>query len=374
MTVPTNEIQQQPPPDPASQRYTRRARIPTLVWPLLALVIILCILWFSADRTQRLGSMISVADNAAPVMLLALGMTLVIATGGIDLSVGAIMALSSTVAALLITDHHRSVPLAVAAALGAGALAGAWNGFLVSILRIQPLVATLVLMFAGRGVAMLLSNGQHVRVNEPWFDFIGGGFLLGLPFSIWMVAGTLLAIALLTRRTAAGLFIESVGDNPTAARFAGVNEVGVKFSVYVVSGLCAAMAALIAASDIREADANNIGLKPSPAELDAILAVVMGGTALAGGRFSLIGSIIGAMIVQAVTTTILTRGVAVEMTQVVKAIVVVAVALLQSPRFIALIAAPFRRRGGAGSGSGGGGGGGGAGAGGAKVRKAAGTS
>jgi simple sugar transport system permease protein len=341
VTVPTDQIHQPPPSDAASQRYTRRSRIPTIVWPLLALVIILLILWFSADPTQRFGSMISVADNAAPVMLLALGMTLVIATGGIDLSVGAIMALSATVAALLITEHHVSVPLAVAAALGAGALAGAWNGFLVAILRIQPLVATLVLMFAGRGVAMLLSNGQHVRVNEPMFDFIGGGFFLGLPFSIWMVAGTLLAITLLTRRTAIGLFIESVGDNPTAARFAGVNEVGVKFSVYVVSGLCSAMAGLIAASDIREADANQIGLYK---ELDAILAVVIGGTALTGGRFSLIGSIIGAMIVQAVTTTILTRGVAVEMTQVVKAIVVVAVALLQSPRFIGLVAAPFRRK------------------------------
>jgi simple sugar transport system permease protein len=137
------------------------------------------------------------------------------------------------------------------------------------------------------------------------------------------------------------LFIESVGDNPTAARFAGVHEPMVKLSAYIVSGLCSALAGLIATSDIREADANHIGLY---VELDAILAVVIGGTALAGGRFSLVGSIIGALIVQAVTTTILTRGVRVEMTQVVKAVVVVAVALLQSPRFIALVIAPFRRR------------------------------
>jgi simple sugar transport system permease protein len=262
-------------------------------------------------------------------------------TGGIDLSVGAIMALAGTVAALLITEWDWAVPLAAAAALGAGALAGAWNGFLVAVFRIQPLVATLVLMVAGRGVAQLLSDGQQVNVNNDWFDFIGGGHVLRLPFSIWVWVTTLLAIVLLSRRTAIGLFIESVGDNATAARFAGVNEVAVKFSVYVVSGLCAAMAGVIAASDIRQSDANSIGLYR---ELDAILAVVIGGTALSGGRFSLVGSVIGALIVQAVSGTILTRGVKPEMTQVVKAIVVVVVALLQSPRFISMIAAPFRRR------------------------------
>ena len=358
MTVPNNEIRQ--PTDPATDaapaaaaaaaaaggRYTRRRfRLPAIIWPALALLLIVLLNWqlylnFSFADGKLRGSLIDVIDNAAPVMLLSLGMTLVIATGGIDLSVGAIMAFAGTVAALLISHFNWPVPLAVAAALAAGSLAGAWNGFLVAVLRIQPLVATLVLMVAGRGVAQLLSEGQHVRVDSAWFDFIGGGFLLGLPFSIWIVLVTLVAIVLLTRRTAAGLFIESVGDNPTAALFAGVNEVGVKFSVYVVSGLCSAMAGLIATSDIREADANQIGLYK---ELDAILAVVIGGTALSGGRFSLLGSIIGALIVQSVTTTILTRGVRVEMTQVVKAVVVVAVALLQSPRFLAMLAAPFKR-------------------------------
>ncbi|MEA2733629.1 MAG: galactofuranose transport system permease protein [Humisphaera sp.] len=346
MTVPTDPISTADPAasSSSSQRYTPRRRVPPIVWPLIALVLIFIILGFSVDPQHRMSSFISVVDNAAPVMLLALGMTLVIATGGIDLSVGAIMALSGMVAAMLITQRGWPVPLAVSAALTAGALAGAWNGFLVAVVRIPPLVATLVLMYAGRGVAMLLSQGQHVRVNSAWFDFIGGGFLLGLPFSIWIVIATLVAITLLTRRTAIGLFIESVGDNPIAARYAGVNAVGVKFSVYVVSGLCSAMAGLIAASDIREADANLIGLYK---ELDAILAVVIGGTSLAGGRFSLVGSIIGALIVQAVTTTILTRGVLPEMTQVVKAVVVIAVALLQSAPFVRMVSSPFLRRAGA---------------------------
>jgi simple sugar transport system permease protein len=330
----------------ADTRAGRPRRVPPIVWPIAALLTMLVLNIsvygrFTLQDGRLRGSLIDVIDNAAPVAIVSLGMTLVIATGGIDLSVGAIMAIAGTVAALLVRDG-QPIPLAVIAALGAGVVAGAWNGVLVAFLRVQPLVATLVLMVAGRGVAMLLSEGQHVRVNNPSFDFIGGGFLLGLPFSIAMTLTLLAVIALLTRRTAAGLFIESVGDNPTAARFAGVHEPMVKLWAYVASGFCSALAGLIATSDIREADANHIGLY---VELDAILAVVIGGTALVGGRFSLVGSIVGALIVQAVTTTILTRGVAVELTQVVKAVVVVAVALLQSPRFVALVTAPFRRRG-----------------------------
>ena len=342
--TPSAALASAPDPQEPFERYTRRRRVPPLVWPLLALAGILAILWFSAAPGHRLSSLIAVAENGAPVMLIAMGMTLVIATGGVDLSVGAIMALAGMVAALLITQFNWPVPLACAAALASGIIAGAWNGFLVAVLRIQPLVATLVLMVAGRGIAQLLSGGHHVRVTDPWFDFIGVGLILKLPFAIWICAAMLLAMIFLTRRTAAGLFIESVGDNPTAARYAGVHEVGVKFSVYIVSGFCAAIAGVIATSDIREADANNIGLKPSPAELDAILAVVIGGTALAGGRFFLLGSVVGALIVQAITTTILTRGIPSEMTQVVKAVVVVAVALLQSPRFIGMLKAPARAR------------------------------
>lgn len=339
------------PTQPISEtsRYTRARRIPALLWPLLGLGLILLLnasLFFHFEiRDGKLqGSFVDVVDNSAQVTLVALGMTLVIATGGIDLSVGAIMAISGTVAALLISEHGKSVPFAIAVAMASGLVAGAWNGMLVALLGVQPLVATLVLMIAGRGIAQLMSNGQHVPVNSPAFDFLGGGFLFGLPFSIWLSMGMLLLIAIAVRRTAAGLFVESVGDNPTAARFAGVNERGVKFSVYVISGFCSALAGLIYASDIREADAVHAGLY---IELDAILAVVIGGTALAGGRFSLSGSVIGALIVQAVTTTILTRGIQAEMTQVVKAVVVVAVALLQAPVFIAMITKPFRRRSGA---------------------------
>jgi simple sugar transport system permease protein len=316
-------------------RYTRQRKMPTILWPILALVTILA---FNAVRNRgffhievkngRLfGSLIDIPDRAAPVMLLAIGMTLVIATGGVDLSVGAIMAIAGSVSALMI-DREHAWPAAVWMAIWASLLAGVWNGLLVAWVNLQPIVATLILMVAGRGIAQLLTDGQIITVDQPAFNYIGGGFLFGLPFTISIVAAMLAITWFLTRRTAAGLFIESVGNNATASQYAGINARFVKVLVYTFSGLCAGLAGLIAASDIKAADANNAGLY---LELDAILAVVIGGTSLSGGRFLLAGSIIGALIVQSVTTTILTtRGIPPEANFVVKALVVIVVCLFQS--------------------------------------------
>jgi simple sugar transport system permease protein len=273
------------------------------------------------------GSLVDVLNRAAPVLLTALGMTLVIATGGIDLSVGAVIAVAGSVAALLITRAGLDTAAVVTTTLGVCLLAGAWNGVLVSLCRIQPIVATLVLMVAGRGIAQLLTGGQIITFTHPGFAFVGGGYLLGLPFTVTLVAVTFAATAALTRLTALGLFIESVGNNETASRYAGVNVRLVKLLVYAGCGLCAGTAGLVVAADIKAADANNAGLY---VELDAILAAVIGGTSLAGGRCSLLGTIVGALIIQTLTTTILTRGVPVEFTLVVKAVVVLTVCLLQS--------------------------------------------
>ena len=193
-------------------------------------------------------------------------------------------------------------------------------------------------MVAGRGVAQLLTEGQIITVEHTGFTFIAGGYFLGLPFPLTLVLLALLLTAVLTRKTAMGLFIESVGNSETASYFAGVNSRAVKLFVYAFCGLCAGLAGLIEASTIKAADANNAGLY---LELDAILAVVVGGTALTGGRFNLLGSLAGALIIQTLTTTILTRGVPVQHTLVVKAVVVLAVCLLQSEQFRARL---LRRR------------------------------
>jgi len=274
------------------------------------------------------GSLVDVFNRSSPVMLLALGMTLVIATGGVDLSVGAVMAIAGAVAAGLIRSG-QPVAFALAAALTAGLAAGLWNGALVGFLQIPPIVATLILMVSGRGLAQLLTGGQILTFENRPLEYLGNGAFLGLPFPITLVALTFLLLFVLTRRSAAGLFLEATGDNETASRYAGVNTRAVRLLAYGSCGVCAALAGLIVAANIKAADANNAGLY---LELDAILAVVVGGTALAGGRIFLIGSLVGAVLIQTLATTIITRNIPPTFTLVVKAAVIIAVCLLQSPR------------------------------------------
>ena len=221
-------------------------------------------------------------------------------------------------------------------------LAGLWIGILVAFVGIQPIIATLILMVAGRGIAQLITQGQIVVfIHEP-FQYLGSGFLCGIPFPIVLVAAVFVCTYVLTRKTGLGLFIEAIGANSTASRFMGIREKQIKLAVYMFCGLCAGIAGLIVCADIKAADANNAGLF---LELDAIAAVIIGGT-LWGGRFTLLGSIIGTLIIQSLTTTILTRGIAPEVTLVFKAVVIIAVALIQSEKFrVSFTAFSANRRG-----------------------------
>ena len=308
-----------------------------LKWPLIALALVLLFNLAFTPGFFRIeiknghlyGSLVDILNRGAPVMLLSLGMTLVIATGGVDLSVGAVMAMAGAVGAMQVNAGH-ALSTVLAASLGAALAAGLWNGLLVGAMKVPPIVATLVLMVSGRGIAQLLTDGQHIRFNHPQFEFIGRGHFLALPFSITIVLGVFLVLALFSSRTAAGLFIEATGDNEKASRYSGVQTRLVQFVVYGICGLCAGVAGLITTTNVQEADPSNTGVG---LELDAILATVIGGTALTGGRFYLGGSLIGAILLQAITTTILTRGVPVNWTLVVKAAVIIAVCLLQSEKF-----------------------------------------
>ncbi|WP_205746709.1 ABC transporter permease [Duganella callida] len=322
----------------------------SLFRPLAALAILLLIDLFMIPGFFHLelkdghlyGALIDIANRAAPLILAAIGMTLVIATRGIDISVGATVAISGTVAAMLIGGtmvmqngtpaYVANTPmwLALAAAMGAALVCGAWNGALVAGLGLQPIVATLILMVAGRGLAQLLTDGQIITVYYQPFFFIGSGYLLGLPFSLFIVAAVFIVTALMLRRTALGLFIQSVGINPVAARLAGIRTAVLIFLVYVFCSACAGVAGLMITSNIKSADANNAGLL---LELDAILAVTLGGTSLAGGKFSLAGSVVGALIIQTLTYTIYSIGLPPEVNMVVKSVVVFLVCVSQSPEF-----------------------------------------
>lgn len=306
-----------------------------MFWPvvgLIALVVLNVVLSPSFLRISVIdghlyGLPIDILNQGSRGMLLALGMTLVIATGGVDLSVGSIMAVAGAVAAVLLSQGNTPLPICLLAALGAGLAIGAANGLLVAWLGIQPIVATLIVMYAGRGAAQMVSNGEVVLIKNSAFEFLGNGFVFGIPFAPLLVVALYAVAYFALRRTAAGLFIEAVGDNETAGRFAGLSAARIKGLVYVVSGLCAAIAGLLATSNIRAADSYRVG---ENMELDAIFAVVVGGTALTGGRFLLAGAFIGALLLQTLTTTMYNLGIAPAVAPVPKAIVILVVCLLQS--------------------------------------------
>jgi galactofuranose transport system permease protein len=306
-----------------------------MMWPLLALgliwaaIVVLNPAFFSftVKDGRVLGGLVDILNRGAPIALIALGMSLVIATGGIDLSVGAVMAIAGAVAANLIFGSTLPVWMIIAAGLGTGLAAGLVNGVLVSGLGVQPIVATLILLVAGRGVAQLINDGQIITFQNESFAFLGVGNLLGLPTPVWLVAFLLVALLALTRKTALGLFIESVGANASASHYVGIPVRSVKLAVYGISGMCAALAGLVATADIQGADANNVGLW---IELDAILAVVIGGASLMGGRYSLVLALIGALIIQSLNTAIVLSGIPPKFNLVIKAAVIISVLLLQS--------------------------------------------
>ncbi|WP_035839413.1 ABC transporter permease [Kitasatospora azatica] len=325
-----------------------------LFWPvaLLAALLVTNVIYSPDFLSIRVrdghlyGSLIDIMRLGSPLLLVALGMTLVIATGGIDLSVGALVAISGAVACLNISHltnqkDSGAVVLAVLLALAVCVALGIWNGLLVAGAGMQPIIATLVLMVAGRGVAQMITGGQIITVNSQPYHLIGGGYELGLPLSVLIAAAVLVLTGLTVRRSALGLLLESVGGNREASRLVGIRAGALTVTVYAFCALCAAGAGLMISSNVASADGNNAGLW---IELDAILAVVIGGTSLSGGRFHLGGTAIGALVIQTLSTTVYTIGVPPETTLMFKALVVTAVCLLQSPAFRAKVLPGRARR------------------------------
>ncbi len=322
-----------------------------LFFPIVALVLILLVdlivipnfFQITFQQGHLYGNLIDILRNSTPVMALALGMTMVIAVGGVDLSVGAIMAIVSSAAALLMnpfvlgtqlqaikndpTYSYSPFWVVILAPLILATVCGFWNGLLVAYGRMQPMVATLILMISGRGIAQLITNSQKIQVFYGPFVYIGNGWLL-VPFSLYIVAFLYALTWLLTRRTSIGLFIEAVGINARSSLFSGINEKRVKLFAFMFCGFCAGIAGIIGTSNISTSDATSMGLN---LELDAILAVVIGGTLLgSGGRFSLLASVIGALVMQAVTTSMYAMGVSANSILAVKGVVVILLILLYS--------------------------------------------
>lgn len=327
-----------------------------LVWPIAALLVLVIVntiarpsfIAVTVQGGQLYGPLIDILRNSAPLMLVALGMTLVIATRGIDLSVGAIMAVSGAVALTYISSSADPGSLAtVLIGISLGVLVslvlGVWNGFLVSVVGVQPIIATLVLMLAGRGVALLITGGFITTITSDPYRFMAQGYLLGLPFAFYVSVVAIALVAILERRTALGVLTEAVGINPEASRLAGVRSRGIVWGAYAASGLLAGFAGILYSSNIMAADANAAGLY---IELDAILAVVLGGTSLMGGKFTIAGTVVGVFTIQTLKSTITFLGVPPAISPLFLAIVVVIVVLVQSPGtrgYLARAAAAVRR-------------------------------
>nr|WP_245571738.1 ABC transporter permease [Microvirga subterranea] len=300
-------------------------------WVALALLVL-----FNLAVTPNFATWQTLNVNLTQVcaiVIVAVGMTLVIATGGIDLSVGSLMAIAGALAPLIFMGKlfplpHLYVGIALAfvvPVLVAGAF-GWFNGFLITRLRIQPIIATLVLFIAGRGIAQVMTNGNLQVFKVPEFQYIGLGRLFGVPFQALLMLVIVLAAAWMLRRTVFGRQILAVGGNERAARLSGIPVVSVKRRVYLISGLLSGIAGLIVIARNSAADANLVGLGM---ELDAIAAVAVGGTLLTGGRATIIGTLVGALIIQLVRYTLLANGVPDAAALIAKAAIIVLAVWLQ---------------------------------------------
>ncbi|MGL4239029.1 ABC transporter permease [Tabrizicola sp.] len=267
------------------------------------------------------------------IVIVAVGMTLVIATGGIDLSVGSLMAIAGAIAPMIfmgklveIGSIHLAVALAIVVAIVITTLFGAFNGWLISRFRIQPIVATLVLFIAGRGIAQVVTNGNLQVFKVPEFQVIGLGRLFGLPVQVILMLIIVAAAAWALRRTNFGREVLAIGGNERAARLSGIPTGRVKIAVYAISGALAGLAGLIVIAINSASDANLVGMGM---ELDAIAAVAVGGTLLTGGRATIIGTLMGALTIQLVRYTLLANGVPDAAALVVKAAIIIAAVWLQ---------------------------------------------
>ena len=282
------------------------------------------------------GRIIDILNRGSEAAILAIGMTLVVsASAGTDISVGSVMSLCASFCCMLLAGYGVSstndlaVPLVVGLLGGLlmGCLCGAFNGTLVAYLNIQPMVATLILYSAARAIGLLLCNDLIVYVRNDAFA-VFGGYIGFLPTPILITAVCVAIVAVVLKKSAMGMYIQSVGINKKASRIAGLNSQKIIFLCYLICGLGAGIAGIVASSRITSADSNNIGLN---LELDAILAVALGGNSLGGGKFNLAGSIIGAYTIQAITTTLYALGVSTAQFPVFKAVIVVLIVVIQAP-------------------------------------------
>ncbi|MBO9644792.1 MAG: ribose ABC transporter permease, partial [Pseudacidovorax sp.] len=273
---------------------------------MLPVLVLLCIgFGVSTENFASLQNLSIITQQASINVVLAAGMTFVILTGGIDLSVGSILA-ASAVSAMLVSNIPGLGMAGIAAGMGCGLLFGLLNGLLIAFLKLPPFIVTLGSLTAVRGIARLIANDTTVFNPQLPFAFIGNGDVLGVP---WLVVIAMAVVALswfILRRTVLGLNIYSTGGNPEAARLAGIKVWAVLLFVYCASGLLSGLGGVMASARLYAANGLQLG---ASYELDAIAAVILGGTSFVGGVGSILGTLIGALIIAVLTNGLILMGV-----------------------------------------------------------------
>ncbi len=291
----------------------------------------------NAGNTVFSGSLITILDYGSELAILAIGMTLVTAaSGGQDISVGATIAIAgSAMLRVLCGGNTRPDTLAAPIIVGflvaciVGMLCGAFNGMLVAIFRIQPMIATLILFTAGRSIAAWINNNELPIVPDPKFAYFGG-FIPGIPIptTVFIALACIIVAALMLKFTNLGLYTQAVGINESSSRLNGINPTAIKFISFMILGLCVAVAALIKVSRLSTI---NYSVIAKDIEMDAILAVALGGNALSGGKFNMWASVLGAYIIQFLTTTLYKFKVDSAALPAYKAVVVIILVVFSSP-------------------------------------------
>ena len=322
-----------------------------LTWAVIAELLILLVAgilepsFFRIEYNQTTGmlygSLIDIINRSAEITIIAMGMTMVIALGGTDISVGALVAVAGAFALKFLRwdvtmyptpgDYTVKpfilvilVPLVICTAMGL------FNGVLIGKFKLQPIIATLILMVAGRGIAQIATNGKQFTTGYTPYRFIGQGSMFALPFPIIITIIVCVCVMIFVRKTAFGTFVESVGINPNASRVTGLKSDRIIMIVYTLTGFLSGIAGLIYSSRISSCDSNNAGVNY---EMDAILAVVLGGTSMTGGKFSLTGTIVGSLIIRTITTLVYYFGITSESIMAFKAAIILVVIVIQSEPF-----------------------------------------
>ncbi|WJQ05517.1 ABC transporter permease (plasmid) [Geobacillus stearothermophilus] len=297
--------------------YVKRYALPFVIFLLVLFNIIF------TDNFLAMQTAWNILLHVSTTALVAIGMTLVIATGGIDLSVGAIMAIAAVLSTFLLNSH---IALVIIVTLLVCALIGLFNGVIVSYIGVQPIIITLAVMIAGRGIAQVLTNGYLVSFSNSSYEVIGKGSISSIPVPVIIMFLIAVIAYIAVRYMTFGRYIEAIGDNEQAARLVGIDVKNIKLLVYMISAVLAGIAGIIETARLAAADATRIG---ELIEMDAIAAVVVGGTLMTGGKPYIWGSVFGSILMGLITATFNMNNIPYSYSLVIKAVIIVGAIYLQ---------------------------------------------